>query len=162
MELHIVNNQVETVTVDMGTPVTDGKPVTVKTENNAYEGTIVSMGNPHFVIIVEDMNRIDLATAGPLIEKNPLFADRTNVEFAEIIDKNNVRMRVWERGSGITRACGTGACATLVTCAAKGLTARAANIIADGGVISVSWDENNHIRMTGEAVKVFEGDIDDS
>jgi diaminopimelate epimerase len=117
------------------------------------------MGNPHFVIIVDDIDKIDLATAGPLIENNPLFPDRTNVEFAEIKDSSNVRMRVWERGSGITRACGTGACATLAVCAAKGLTNREAGIIMDGGTLSILWDENNRIQMTGDAVHVFEGDI---
>lgn len=161
LKLHIDNNRVKSVTVDMGTPEVDDKSTAVKAANDTYEGTIASMGNPHFVIIVDDIQKIDLETVGPLIENNPLFPDRTNVEFAEIKDKNNVRMRVWERGSGITMACGTGACATLAVCAAKGKTGREANIIMDGGILSVLWDEDNRIRMTGEAVNVFEGYIDD-
>jgi diaminopimelate epimerase len=161
LNLHIDNNQVKTVTVDMGIPETDDKLTTVKAGNSMYEGTIVSMGNPHFVIIVDDINKIDLETTGPLIEKNLLFPDRTNVEFVEIKDKNNVRMRVWERGSGITMACGTGACATLVACASKGKINHEANIIMDGGTLSVLWDKNHHILMTGDAVDVFEGDIDE-
>jgi diaminopimelate epimerase len=159
LKLQIDNRQVKTVTVDMGTPGVDGRPVTVKADGNTYEGTVASMGNPHFVIIVDDIDKIDLATAGPLIENNPLFPDRTNVEFAEIKDSSNIRMRVWERGSGITMACGTGACATLAVCAAKGLTNREAGIIMDGGTLSILWDENNRIQMTGDAVHVFEGDI---
>ncbi|MDR2776404.1 MAG: diaminopimelate epimerase [Tannerella sp.] len=160
LNLHVDNNRVKTVTVDMGIPEADDKLTTVKAGNNTYEGTVVSMGNPHFVIIIDDINKVDLETAGPLIENNPLFPDRTNVEFAEIKDKSNVRMRVWERGSGITMACGTGACATLAACASKGKTNHEADIIMDGGMLSVLWDENGHIQMTGEAVGVFEGDID--
>jgi diaminopimelate epimerase len=161
LKLHIDNNLIKTVTVDMGTPAVDDKPATVRAGGNTYEGTIVSMGNPHFVIIVDDINKVDLEATGPLIENDPLFPDRTNVEFVEIRDKNNIHMRVWERGSGITMACGTGACAVLAACAAKGMTDREAEIIMDGGILSVLWDENNHIRMTGDAVNVFEGDIDD-
>jgi diaminopimelate epimerase len=161
LNLHIDNNQVKTVTVDMGMPEVDDKLTTVKAGDNTYEGTIVSMGNPHFVIIVDDINQIELETAGALIENHPLFPGRTNVEFAEIKDKSHVRMRVWERGSGITMACGTGACATLAVCAARGKTAREAIVIMDGGMLSILWDGDNHIQMTGEAVNVFEGYIDE-
>jgi diaminopimelate epimerase len=160
LKLHIDNHAVKTVTVDMGVPEVEKEPVTVRAGNCRYEGIIASMGNPHFVITVDRIDGIDPETTGPLIEHNPAFPDRTNVEFVEIKDRNNIRMRVWERGSGVTMACGTGACATLAVCATTGKTDREANIIMDGGTLSVRWDEDNHIRMTGEAVTVFEGDID--
>ncbi|MDR1381625.1 MAG: diaminopimelate epimerase [Tannerella sp.] len=160
VKLHLDGRQVHTVTVDMGTPEVDAKPVTVTAGGQTFEGTAASMGNPHFVITVDDIDRIDLAAVGPLIERDPLFPDRTNVEFAEVKDRGNIRMRVWERGSGITMACGTGACATLAVCASRGLTGREANILMDGGTLSILWDEDRRIQMTGDAVHVFEGDID--
>jgi diaminopimelate epimerase len=160
LTLHIDNHEVKNITVDMGIPEVEKKSMVIQVDNREYEGVVASMGNPHFVIIVDDINEIDPGTTGPLIEHHPAFPDRTNVEFAEIKDRNTVRMRVWERGSGITRACGTGACATLAVCATNGKTDRQANIIMDGGTLSILWDENNHIQMTGEAVTVFEGDID--
>jgi diaminopimelate epimerase len=160
IELHVDNQEVNTVTVDMGTPKVDGKSVMVSAVGKAYEGTVASVGNPHFVIIIDDVDNVDVETVGPLIENNPLFPNRTNVEFAEVKDRSHVRMRVWERGSGITMACGTGACATLAVCAAKGLTNCEAEIIMDGGTLSILWDDDGRIRMTGDAVHVFEGDID--
>jgi diaminopimelate epimerase len=160
LQLHTDRQEVKQVTVDMGIPRIQKMPVIVRTDNGEYEGYIASMGNPHFVIIVDDLRGVDLATVGPLIEHDPAFPDRTNVEFAEIIDPNNIRMRVWERGSGITQACGTGACATLAVCADRGKTDRRANLIMDGGTLAVRWDENDRICMTGTAETVFEGDID--
>jgi diaminopimelate epimerase len=160
LKLHLDHHEVKHITVDMGIPRIQKTPVTVRVNDGEYEGNIVSMGNPHFVIIVDDLRSVRLATAGPIIEHDPAFPDRTNVEFAEITDPNNIHMRVWERGSGITMACGTGACATLAACAAKGKTERQANIRMDGGTLAIHWDKNDRISMTGTAVTVFEGDID--
>ncbi|MDR3250743.1 MAG: diaminopimelate epimerase [Tannerella sp.] len=162
IKLHFDNEEIKTATVDMGEPEVEEKYTTVTAAGATYEGTIASMGNPHFVIFVDDINGIDLPTVGPAIENNPLFPNRTNVEFVEVKDRTNVRMRVWERGSGITMACGTGACATLAVCAARAKTAREALIEMDGGTLSILWDSDNHIQMTGDAVTVFEGDINDS
>lgn len=159
IKLHIDNGQVNTATVDMGVPAVDADFKKVTAADASFEGTVVSIGNPHFVIFVNDVSKIDLTKVGPLIENNPLFPDRTNVEFAEVRNKNNVRMRVWERGSGITMACGTGACATLAVCAARGKTDKEATIEMDGGKLSILLDDDGHIQMTGDAVTVFEGDI---
>lgn len=161
IRLHTDNNKVKSVTVDMGIPVVSDQTITVTANNQVYEGRMVSMGNPHLVIIVDHISEIDLPTVGPLIEHHPAFPDRTNVEFAEIKDDHHIRMRVWERGSGITMSCGTGACATLTACAATGKTGREAIIEMDGGELSVLWDEKNHIQMTGNAFTVFEGEIYD-
>jgi diaminopimelate epimerase len=159
LKLHVDHHEVKSVTVDMGIPEIEKKSMVIEINNRTYEGTAASMGNPHFVVTVNDINEIDLSTVGPLIEHHPAFPDRTNVEFAEIKDRKHIRMRVWERGSGITMACGTGACATLAVCAANGKTDREATVIMDGGSLSILWNDDNHILMTGRAVTVFEGDI---
>ena len=126
-----------------------------------YVGTVVSMGNPHLVIFVDDINLIDLEHEGPIFEHNPYFPDRTNVEFAQIYDNENIRMRVWERGSGITQACGTGACATFVAAVHTKRIERKANIIMDGGTLEIEWkSDQDHLFMTGPATKVFEGTIE--
>jgi diaminopimelate epimerase len=161
IKLHINNKEVNGVTINMGIPAIKEQYVRVTANKIVYEGTVVSMGNPHFVIITDDVSKIDLPTVGPLIENNPIFPDRTNVEFVEIKNKNHIRMKVWERGSGITMACGTGACATLAACAARGISERNATVEMDGGFLSILWDGNNNIQMTGDAVTVFEGDIYD-
>ena len=123
-----------------------------------YVSTTVSMGNPHLITFVENIDEIDLPEIGPKLENDPLFPDRTNVEFAQVLDKNRIRMRVWERGSGITQACGTGACATAVAAFIEGKTGRKTDIIMDGGTLTIEWDEQtNHVWMTGPAVKIFDG-----
>lgn len=160
IQLHIDNDSVRNVTVDMGVPVVDRGFTKVTVGDVTCEGVKASMGNPHFVVVTDDVSAIDLAKVGPLLEHAPEFPDRANVEFAEVRSSNNVRMRVWERGSGITMACGTGACATLAVCAATGKTAREATIEMDGGALSILWDDRGRIQMTGEAVLVFEGDIE--
>ena len=115
------------------------------------------MGNPHLVIFVDDVDRIELEKVGSMLENNPLFPDRINVEFAQVKNKNSIRMRVWERGSGITQACGTGACATSVA----GRTERISSVNMDGGVLTICWDEEtDHVLMTGDAVKVFDGEVE--
>jgi len=160
IQLHIDNDSVRNVTVDMGVPVVDRGFTKVTVGGVTCEGVKASMGNPHFVVVTDDVSAIDLAKVGPLLEHASEFPDRANVEFAEVRSSNNVRMRVWERGSGITMACGTGACATLAVCAATGKTAREATIEMDGGALSILWDDRGRIQMTGEAVLVFEGDIE--
>ena len=113
------------------------------------------------VTFVDDIRIVNLSEMGPKLEKHPLFPDRTNVEFAQITGENTIRMRVWERGSGITQACGTGACATAVAAHLTGRTGRTVNVVMDGGTLTIEWDEaTGHISMTGPAVKVFDGTIE--
>jgi diaminopimelate epimerase len=159
LKLHIDNGIVKEVTVDMGIPKVENKDIEIVAYGRTFVGTKVSIGNPHFVIFVDDIKAIDLHEVGPIIENHPEFPDRTNVEFVEVRSKENVRMRVWERGSGITLACGTGACATLAACALKGKTDKKAVVEMDGGSLTIEWDNNDHLQMTGEATTVFEGTI---
>ena len=157
LKLCLDGQTVVAVTVDMGIP---SKIFPVELKEHGLKGTHVSMGNPHLVIFVNDIRQIDLSIIGPKIENDPLFPDRINVEFAQIIGENQIRMRVWERGSGITQACGTGACATLVAAAFAGRTGLKSDIIMDGGTLSIEWDtKTGHIFMTGPAVSVFDGEI---
>jgi diaminopimelate epimerase len=158
LKLHIEDGKVNTVTVDMGTPM-EMKKMSVGGEFT-FQSTQVSMGNPHLVTFVDDMAKVELPVIGPKLEHHPLFPDRTNVEFAQIVGKDTIRMRVWERGSGITQACGTGACATAVAASINGLAGRKSHIIMDGGTVSIDWDEaTGHVLMTGPATKVFDGEI---
>ena len=124
--------------------------------------SFVSMGNPHFVIFMnEDVEQFPVDHYGPLLEHHEAFPQRCNIEFAQILTDGTIRMRVWERGSGITLACGTGACATAVAAALTGRVGRQCDIRMDGGVLHIEWDEaTNHVMMTGPAVIVFEGVID--
>lgn len=149
------------VTVDMGFPAIGEIAIELEAGDKVYTGTILSMGNPHFVIFTDNIAQIDLSEVGPLLENHPQFPDRTNVEFAQVLSPDKIRMRVWERGSGITQACGTGACATAVAAILQGKTGRTAEVIMDGGPLSIHWDEkSDKVYMTGEAVKVFEGEIE--
>lgn len=160
LKLHTEREKVIAVTVDMGAPLETG--TIYLGDKYRFQSTVVSMGNPHLVTFVEDITQINLQEIGPQLENNPLFSDRTNVEFAQIVGKNTIRMRVWERGSGITQACGTGACATLVAAVINGLSGRKNDIIMDGGTVTVEWEESTgHILMTGPAVKVFDGEIEE-
>ena len=130
-------------------------------DSPAREGIAVSMGNPHLVIFVEDLQQIDLTKTGSRLEHHPHFPDRVNVEFAQILNGNRIRMRVWERGSGITQACGTGACATAAAAVFTKRCGRKADVIMDGGILHLYWDEeSNCMMMNGPAVKVFDGTID--
>lgn len=122
----------------------------------------VSMGNPHAVFFVDDVAAIDLAALGPGIEHHPLFPERTNVEIVQVLSPEKLRMRVWERGAGITQACGTGACATLVAAARRGLTGRKADVVLDGGVLSIEWLADDHVLMTGPVALAFQGTLDPS
>ena len=156
LKVNPTTNSVEEVTVDMGEPTVGEMSLEVEAGDQRYRGTVVSMGNPHFVIFVPDMSQIDLSSVGPLIENNPYFPDRTNVEFVQVLSAHKVRMRVWERGSGITQACGTGACATAVAAIANGKSDRTVRVNMDGGSLTIEWRETNgHVYMTGGATKVF-------
>ncbi|MDR0973545.1 MAG: diaminopimelate epimerase [Prevotellaceae bacterium] len=161
LRIHLSDdNKVETVTVDMGAP-SDMRSIVLNAAGVSYEATYVSMGNPHLVIFVDDINKVDLPVVGPSLENHPLFPDRINVEFAQLLSGDAIRMRVWERGSGITMACGTGACATAVAASFTGRTGRKSELIMDGGRLTIEWDERSgHVMMTGGATKVFEGEIE--
>jgi diaminopimelate epimerase len=119
----------------------------------------VGMGNPHAVFFVPDAEAVALTLLGPGLEHDPLFPERTNVEVAQILSPERIRMRVWERGVGITLACGTGACATLVAAARRGLTGRKADVVVDGGVLTIEWREDNHVIMTGPIAVAFSGTL---
>lgn len=160
LHLHICNGTVESVTVDMGQP-SDIHPVSLGNGYPFSEGIAVNMGNPHLVIFVEDIAQVDLPAAGPVLEHHPLFPDRVNVEFAQVLESGKIRMRVWERGSGITQACGTGACATATAAAFTRCQDRRSDIIMDGGTLTIEWNESdNKIYMTGPATRVFDGTIE--
>lgn len=160
LKLHIKDGIVDTVTVDMGIPA-GMQEQTVEADGRKFTGTTVSMGNPHLVIFVDDIKEIDLESIGPKLENHPSFPGRINVEFAQILEDGKIRMRVWERGSGITQACGTGACATAVAAVLTGRAGRTSDIIMDGGTLTIEWDEKNgHVMMTGGAVRVFDGEIE--
>ncbi|MDR0892627.1 MAG: diaminopimelate epimerase [Mediterranea sp.] len=158
LKLHVEDGQVNTVTVDMGSP-SDMEKMSIG-EAFPQGSTRVSMGNPHLVTFVDDIKEIELPVIGPKLEHHPAFPDRTNVEFAQIVAPGTIRMRVWERGSGITMACGTGACATAVAASLRGLAGRKSDVIMDGGTVTIEWNEaTGHVLMTGPATKVFDGVI---
>ncbi len=124
------------------------------------DAVAVNVGNPHAVFFVADTEAIDLAGLGPQLEHDPLFPERANIEAASVLAPDRIRMRVWERGVGITRACGTGACATLVAAARRGLTGRRAEVVLDGGRLDIAWLENGHVLMTGPVATSFAGTLD--
>lgn len=165
-------NNVVSVTVDMGKPVLEaekipttlpGKQIVnfpVSFDGINYAITCVSMGNPHTVIFTENIGNMDIEKIGKKIENAPIFPRRTNVEFIEVIDKSRIKMRVWERGSGETMACGTGACASVVAGVLNGLVSRKATVELLGGNLEIEWNENDeHVYLTGPAETVFEGEI---
>ena len=174
LRLHLDKSgkKVESVTVDMLEPVlanrkqlasedgsmTDGL---VDVLDREFRGTFVSMGNPHFVIFVDDISGVDVEKYGKALEYDPLFPERCNIEFAQVLDGGKIRTRVWERGSGITMACGTGACATAVAAAKTGRATRTSDIVMDGGTLHIEWSEaDNHVYMTGPAAFAFEGEVE--
>ncbi|WP_371369265.1 Diaminopimelate epimerase [Sporomusa rhizae] len=170
-ELIFENGNLVTVKVDMGEPRLKPVqiPVTISeleqvvhiplnVDGETYNITCVSMGNPHCVIFVDDINKVNLSSIGPKIETHPAFPKKTNVEFLQVIDRQTIRMRVWERGAGITKACGTGASAALVAAVLNGHANRQATIILDGGNLFLEWADNNHIYKSGPAVEVFRGE----
>ncbi|MBI5197504.1 MAG: diaminopimelate epimerase, partial [Nitrospirae bacterium] len=139
-----------------------GSPlISVEVEQNKFGVTCVSMGNPHAVIFVQDVSAYPVERYGPLIESHPVFPDRTNVEFVQVQGPEAIRMRVWERGTGETPACGTGACAAVVAAHLNGLTGRRVRVQLAGGVLFIEWSETDrHVHMTGPAVEVFEGAVE--
>ncbi len=157
--------------VDMGTPMLEN-PDQLATPTGGmvkgvamaggrtYTGTFVCMGNPHFVIFVDDINSVDLPKEGPALETHPMFLQRCNIEFAEVRADGVIRTRVWERGTGITQACGTGACATAVAAMVCGKAGGRAVIAMDGGDLEIEWDGHGHLFMTGPATTVFEGEME--
>ena len=170
LELNTKEGKVETVKVDMGEPILNPKEIPVisdeepvknlmlEAEGRKFKFTCVSMGNPHAITEVEDTEKFDVEKYGKVLEIDKAFPNKTNVEFIQIVDKNHVKMRVWERGAGETLACGTGACATAVACYLNGKTDRNVEVELLGGKLFIEWnEENNHIYMTGPAVTVFEG-----
>ena len=152
---------VESVAVDMGEYSLMDAPEDISANGRAFQGKGISMGNPHYVTFQDDADTLDLYAYGPVIECDPAFTDRTNVEFARIISEGVIRMRVWERGSGITLACGTGACATAAAATELGLISGECKIVMDGGTLSINCDKKSRkVIMTGPAVTVFEGSVE--
>jgi len=151
--------------VDMGEPVLNGRDIPVNVDANpvvgievqGHKGTAVGMGNPHFVLFVDRITDEHVLADGPKLEKDPVFPHRANIEFNEVLDRGRIRMRVWERGSGETLACGTGACASAVAGALSGLVDRSVDVRLSGGTLHIDWNENNSVFMTGPAEEVFRG-----
>ena len=179
LSLHLKAGKVESVTVDMLAPAFDVKEQytghtpeelnsvkalsdhVLRTEDGKPKSLFVSMGNPHYVIFVDDVQHMDITTLGKLLEREKAFPQRCNIEFAQLVGEGKLRTRVWERGSGITMACGTGACATAVAAAKLCVCGRHAVIAMDGGDLDITWSPNdNHVYMTGPAAFAFEGDIE--
>lgn len=172
LKFNIKEGKVESVKVDMGEPILEPKNIPVVSEEKVvknlkikaidkeFKFTAVSMGNPHAITLVEDVKNFDVKKYGEVIEIDNKFPNKTNVEFIEILDKNNIKMRVWERGAGETLACGTGACASVVACILNNLTNSKVKVELLGGFLEIEWNkEDNHVYMTGPAVTVFEGEL---
>lgn len=148
-----------TVTVDMGAPRPFLGEIALAVADKRFTAETVSMGNPHAVIFVRDIDAVDLSGWGPVLEHDSQFPDRCNIEFAQVLTPDRIRMRVWERGCGITAACGTGSCATLVAAQRKGLAGASAEIVLDGGSLFIRHEPGGNVFMTGPAAEIFEGDI---
>lgn len=171
LKLTIENNEVARVCVDMGEPILTPQLIPVdytgdefidkiiNVDGEEYSITCVSMGNPHAVTYIDDIESLEIEKIGPKFENHQIFPRRTNTEFVKVIDRNTLQMRVWERGAGETLACGTGACAVLVASVLNNLSERKATVKLLGGDLEIQWnEEDNHIYMTGTATKVFEGE----
>ncbi len=160
------------IAVDMGRAVFDWRDIPWAeavdsnhpgiSEGPLVDGCVVGMGNPHLVFFVDDAESVPLETLGPRLERHLLFPERTNVEVVQILSPEKLRMRVWERGVGITTACGTGACAALVAANRRGLAERRAGVVLDGGALVVEWLADDHILLTGPASSSFSGELDES
>jgi diaminopimelate epimerase len=170
--LTVEDGKVREVTVDMGQPITEPALVPVKGDEDKiiskpiqvgeeeYKVTCVSMGNPHAVVFVEDTKKVQIEKVGPLFEHHEWFPKRTNTEFIHVIDRKNIDMRVWERGSGETLACGTGACASVYACILNGYTEDEVKVKLLGGELTVRYDRvKDSIFMTGPAITVFDGEL---
>jgi diaminopimelate epimerase len=164
-------SRVVRVAVDMGRPEWDGRRIPVDADGEIverplevagreYRVTCVSMGNPHCVVFLDDVAGLDLPALGPRFEHHPFFPKRVNTEFIRVVDRGHLQMRVWERGAAETLACGTGACAAAVAAARTGRAERAVTVSLPGGDLLIEWLPNDHVRMTGDAVEVFEGRVE--
>lgn len=159
LELSVSEGKVAAVTVDMGVPEVE-EPIQITVKGKDYTGIPVSMGNPHLVVFQEEIKELRLEEIGPEFEHCEYFPNRTNTEFVKVLDDRTLSMRVWERGSGETMACGTGACATAVAACVAGLAGRETVVKLLGGDLLIRWDEESgHVFMTGPAVTVFEGQL---
>ena len=173
LKLYIKNEKVEKVRVDMGEPILEPNKIPVISEENPvkdlelkiedrnFNFTCVSMGNPHAITFIkEDVKKFEIEKYGRKAEINEVFPNKTNVEFINVVDKNNIKMRVWERGAGETLACGTGACASVVASVLNNYTDREVTVELLGGNLEINWNkEDNHVYMTGSATTVFEGEL---
>lgn len=167
--LHLAGDKVQAVTVDMGNPILDPVRIPIRTarhpavlvpvpgQEEVYRVTAVSMGNPHAVVFVPDISKVDLARQGSFLERHPIFPRGANVEFAQVIDAGLVKVRVWERGVGETLACGTGACAVGVAGVLNGLTEEQLWVELPGGRLHINWRNQQRVWMTGPAEEVFQG-----
>lgn len=174
LDFTIIDNKVESVLVDMGKAILDPKLIPVKSDLSQFVNqsvevhghnckmTCVSMGNPHAVLFVNEIDGLDLAKIGPDFENHPLFPERTNTEFIKLIDRQNIKMRVWERGSGETLACGTGACASVVAAVLNGYCDydTPVNVHLLGGVLQITYQRDGSVFMRGPATHVFDGEIE--
>ena len=172
LKLNISKGKVESVCVDMGEPILEPNKIPLKCDNNKniielnlldnkFIFHCVSMGNPHAITVIDDIKNFDVNKFGKLVESDYHFPKKTNVEFIQILDTNNIKMRVFERGSGETLACGTGACASVVSCVLNGLTERKVRVNLLGGFLDIEYNESdNHVYMTGPAAFVFDGEIE--
>lgn len=174
LNLDVQNGKVKTVKVDMGEPILEPKKIPVISNQSIVKNleieaidkklnfTCVSMGNPHAVTFIENVEKFEIEKYGPIIEQDEHFPNKTNVEFIQLVDRNKIKMRVWERGSGETLACGTGACASAVASILNNYTDRKVIVELLGGKLEIDWNEkDNHVYMTGPATKVFEGKIEE-
>lgn len=171
LHLRLAGKKIVETEVDMGVPIfaTSEIPMIAETKefiNNSLSVgkrkvrvTCLSMGNPHCVIFVDDIEETPVSSLGPLIENLSFFPQRINVEFVEVPNNSEVKVRVWERGAGETLACGTGACAAVVAAVKNGYTKRKVKVTLAGGVLEINWDYNNHVYLAGPAEEVFEGRI---
>ncbi|MBQ8189426.1 MAG: diaminopimelate epimerase [Lachnospiraceae bacterium] len=172
LDLDVKDGKVVNVKVNMGAPILRAKDVPVistmeesvdepiMVQGKEYHMTCVSMGNPHAIVFMDDVANLEIEKIGPYFENHEVFPNRTNTEFVEIVNRNRVNMRVWERGTGETLACGTGCCATVVACVLNGLTDTTVTVKVLGGEILIEWDrEENLVYMTGPATTVFEGEF---
>jgi len=158
------------ISVDMGVPRTGWRDIPLAREMDTLHGDLTlgpladpvctNIGNPHATFFVPDAEAIDLAALGPRLERDPLFPERANIGVAQVIGGETLRLRVWERGAGVTPACGSGACAALVAAARRGLTGRSAAVLVDGGRLDIEWRDDSHVVMTGPAALAFEGHFD--
>lgn len=172
LKLSTENGKVKKARVDMGEPILEAKKIPVISDKNpvidlqlqaadkTFTATCVSMGNPHAITFVNNVEEFDVEKYGKILEIKKEFPKHSNIEFVELIDKNNIKMRVWERGSGETLACGTGSCASVVACILNNKTERKVNVHLLGGTLEIEWNkQNNHVYMEGPAEIVFEGEI---